>query len=191
MVMVPVLVVMSGALAFSAFSGSATTNLSATAGNVDFTQNYVGYYLYGSAHPVDPAYGTPTQTTTVIQLTADNFSPGSWVEFNLTFNYTGTVPIMLKEKTTVSGSGIPGGGFANYSTEANEFVYGQQFVGVNGAPGFYYNVTPMPSGVINPGSSAGNISYHVFIGLANTNNDNGMIGATFSLSTMIEITSVP
>ncbi len=190
MVMVPVLVVMSGALAFSAFTGGASTTVTSTAGNIDFSQNFTGYYLYGSAHPIDPAYGTPTVTTTEIQLSADNFSPGSWIEFNLSLNYTGTVPIMLSETTSVSGSGLPGGGFATYNVAASEFAYGQELTG-NGAPGFYYNVTPMPSGVINPGSSAGNVSYHVFIGLANTNNDNGMISATFNLSTEILITSVP
>ena len=191
MVMVPVLVVMSGALAFSAFTGGASTTVTSTAGNIDFSQNFTGYYLYGSAHPIDPAYGTPTVTTTEIQLSADNFSPGSWIEFNLSFNYTGTVPIVLSETTSVSGSGISGGGFATYNAAASDFVYGQELTGVNGAPGFYYNVTPMPSGVITPGSSAGNLSYHVFIGLANTSNDNGMITATFNLSTEIIITSVP
>ena len=54
MVMVPVLVVMSGALAFSAFTGGASTTVTSTAGNIDFSQNFTGYYLYGSAHPIDP-----------------------------------------------------------------------------------------------------------------------------------------
>ena len=190
MVMVPVLVVMSGAMAFSAFTGGASTVVTSTAGNIDFSQNFTGYYLYGNAHPIDPAYGTPTVTTTEIQLSADNFSPGSWVEFNLSLNYTGTVPIVLSETTSVSGSGLPGGGFATYSAVPSDFVYGQQLTGT-GAPGFYYYVTPVPSGTISPGSSAGNVSYHVFIGLANTGNDNGMISASFSLTTDITITSVP
>ncbi len=185
---VPVLVMMSGALAFSAFSGGATTIVSTTAGNIDFSQNFTGYYLYGSAHPIDPAYATPSQTTTQITLSADNFSPGSWIEFNLTLNYTGTVPIVLSETTTTgSVSGAAGGIIYNHSAPSSTFKYGTELTGY----GFYYNVTSVPSGVIEPNSPAGNVSYHVFIGLANSSNDNGFIGSSFNLTTTITVTSVP
>lgn len=195
MILVPVLVVMGGALAFSAFTGTAVTNVSASAGNVNFNIGESSYYLYGYAHPVDPSYGTPTATSAETYVSAANLSPGSWVEFNVTLNVTATVPVTLSEAIALSGTPNAASGTvttSNYSVSSSAFVYGQELTETN--PGFYYNVSSTPSitssTVLMPNSSGvTQYTFHIFVGLANTNNDNGMIGATFGMDMTITLTS--
>ena len=123
LVMVPVLVVMGGAVAFSAFSGDVTTNVTATAGNIsvnEYATLYSGYSKYTSVK-VTGGFGSNTNTAylndsmvypanketnlatvpgesagaqnVVYWVNVSQLSPGDWVQINLVLEDKGPLGI--------------------------------------------------------------------------------------------------
>ena len=208
MVMVPVLVVMSGALAFSAFSGTATTNVSATAGYLSWEQSITSTYTYehntavannsASVPQVSTAKTGPNVTD--MQLSVSNLAPGNWIVFNITVKNTGSVGLMLSGATittmelNATGVNTPTNGLVNYSVSKSDFVYGKALnpstpssptsaIGV----GYYFAVTEVPSGSIDNGGST---MYQIFLGLG-SNSGNAYQESSFMLNVGITVTSDP
>ena len=123
LVMVPVLVVMGGALVFSAFSGDVTTNVTATAGHIsvnEYATLYSGYSKYTSVK-VTGGFGSNTNTAylndskvypvnketnlatvpsesagaqdVVYWVNVSQLSPGDWVQINLVLEDKGPMGI--------------------------------------------------------------------------------------------------
>lgn len=134
LVMVPVLVVMGGALAFSAFSGSVTTNVTATAGHIsvnEYATLYSGYSKYTSVK-VTGGFGKNTNTAylndskvypvnketnlatvpsessgsqnLVYWVNVSQLSPGNWVQINLVLEDKGPLGIEFADPV-ISASG--------------------------------------------------------------------------------------
>ena len=192
MVMVPVLVVMSGALAFSAFSGSITTNVNASAGYLSWQQNETSHYTYMHNTEVGTNFsdGTYVKTSTsgpnvtTQDISVTNLAPGNWIEFNFTVYNTGSVGLMLTH-VSVSTMGANG---ANMSVSSNDFMYGSALnVSADSSFAYLYNVSSIPSGSIDQGSST---TYHVYLGM-NEYAGNMYQESTFSLTVQITVTSDP
>jgi hypothetical protein len=191
MVMVPVLVVISGALAFSAFSGTATTNVSATAGYLSWDQSITSTYTFEHNTAVSNnssnvgTVHTPTsgKNATNMILSVSNLAPGNWVVFNITIKNTGSVGFILTQYSpSVIFPSSPAIGLAVNGEFAN-FSYGHPISG-------HYlkiNVTEVQSGSIDPGQSA---SYQVFIGLGQSTG-NAYQGSSVTLRIPIIVTSDP
>ena len=200
MVMVPVLVVMSGALAFSAFSGTATTNVSATAGYISWDQSLVNNYTYmnntnvvinsSSVSSVHTGSNAPNMTDMSVGIT--NLAPGNWVELNFSIKNTGSVGLMFSlgtKTTTISYSNGTTG--YNKSVSSSDFTYGKELN--NGYNGYEYAVSGLPSGSVDVGSS---VTFHVFIGLDNAAGfgqyeQNNLEGSHFTLGVDITVSSDP
>ena len=134
LVMVPVLVVMGGALAFSAFSGNVTTSVTARAGQIsvnEFATLYSGYSKYTSVK-VTGGFGTNTNTAylndskvypvnkeanlatvpsestgaqnLVYWVNVSQLSPGDWVQINLVLEDKGPLGIEFADPA-ISTSG--------------------------------------------------------------------------------------
>ncbi|EQB71177.1 MAG: hypothetical protein AMDU1_APLC00033G0028 [Thermoplasmatales archaeon A-plasma] len=180
--LVPVLVVMSGALAFSAFSGSITTNVSATAGYMSYNQNMVltGYYsdntLLTLAYGNYPANGSLTASMSTMTLPV---------------NYTGHVnsnlPIDL--------------GWAGLHTQANNSVKSQTVEVEGMAPGswaqFEFTITNNGSVgfIITTGTPVGSQSSTVTSGMTNFTTASSASAFTTDMSSdsgyVIYVSSVP
>lgn len=192
MALVPVLVVMSGALAFSAFSGTATTNVSASAGYLAWTQTETSNYTYQSNTMVGTTFAagahvsTPTTgpNVTAESISVSDLAPGNWVEFNLTITNTGTVGLML-HGVTIPTAETPAG-LTNTSVSSTDFTYGSALKDTS-ASGYLYNVSSIPSVSIDPGSS---VTYHIYLGL-NEPAGNSYQGSTFTLGVHIDVISDP
>ena len=196
MVMVPVLVVMSGALAFSAFSGTATTNVSATAGYLSWEQTISSNYTYHNNTKVTSSYpsmGVSTHKTgpnaTDMEISVNNLAPGNWVEFNVTITNTGSVGLMLSgatiTTTELNGTTMQRDSTAltNDTMASTSFMYGQAL----GGTGYLYNVTEVPSGSIDNGGTA---TYQIFLGLG-SDSGNAYQESMFTLNVGIIVTSDP
>ena len=109
LLIVPVFLIASGALAYSAFSGSALTNVSAKAGTLTFDESgeLAGYYAHNTNMTLVTGYGSHSRTLEINENTSTgkelgtvpydayaslsliyyvnltNLAPGNWV--NLTF----------------------------------------------------------------------------------------------------------
>ena len=150
--LVPVLVVMSGALAFSAFSGSITTNVSATAGYMSYNQNMVltGYYsdntLLTLAYGNYPANGSAPMSTMTLPV-------------NYTDHTNSALPIDL--------------GWAGLHKQANNSVKSQTVEVEGMAPGswaqFEFTITNNGSVgfIITTGTPVGYQSSSVAVGMTN------------------------
>ncbi len=205
MVMVPVLVVMSGALAFSAFSGTATTNVSATAGYLSWEQSISSTYTYEHNTLVknnSKTVGTVTTpktgaNDTDMKLTVSNLAPGNWIVFNITVKNTGSVGLMLSgakittKELNATGVNTPTNGLVNYSVSMSDFVYGKALSPSTPSStpgvGYYYAVTEVPSGSIDNGGST---MYQIFLGLG-SNSGNAYQESSFMLNVGITVTSDP
>lgn len=118
--MVPMLIVMSGALAFSAFSGNISNNVTASAGTLSYNENVtvvnyysgntmlgVGNYYNGQgsfatqlgpndgnpiANPVELGWaGVSNSGMATLNFNVSNMAPGNWVEFQVYDVNNGTV----------------------------------------------------------------------------------------------------
>ena len=205
MVMVPVLVVMSGALAFSAFSGTATTNVSATAGYLSWEQSVTSTYTYQHNTVVTNNSKTVATVTTPksgpnvtdMKLSVSNLAPGNWIVFNITVTNTGSVGLMLSGATTTTmelnatGVNAPANGLVNDSVSMSDFMYGMPLLPSStssaGGVGYYYAVTEMPSGSIDNGGST---MYQIFLGLG-SGSGNAYQESSFTLNVGITVTSDP
>ena len=198
MVMVPVLVVMSGALAFSAFSGTATTNVSATAGYLSWEQSITSTYTYEHNTAVAnnsasvPHVSTPKTgpNDTDMMLTVSNLAPGNWIVFNITVMNTGSVGLELSGATittmelNATGVNTNLNGLVNSTASSSStFTYGSALSGT----GYIYYVTEVPSGSIDNGGST---MYHIFLGLGSGSGNNYQ-ESSFTLNVGITVTSDP
>ena len=199
---VPVLVVMSGALAFSAFSGTITTNVDASAGYISFNQQAM-LYNYSASNTVMSVDGMtlsiPESSSTAVMMplgwagldslnsntttqtvTLGNMAPGNWATFEFTVTNNGSVGFELSSvspTTTVSPSDLD-----LAAISANTW---SSFSADMGGTGYVYMVTSIPSGSIDNGGTA---SYYVVIGLAN-GSGNTYQESSLSLSIAVTVTS--
>lgn len=194
---VPVLVVMSGALAFSAFSGSITTNVNASAGYLSWEQSITSTYTYEHNTAVTnnsanvPSVSTPKTgpNMTSMDLTVSNLAPGNWIVFNITVTNTGSVGLELSGSTiatqelNATGVNTPTNGLTNSTVSTDDFVYGSALSGT----GYEYAVTEVPSGSVDNG---GTVTYQIFLGLGSTSG-NIYQESTFTLNVGITVTSDP
>ena len=194
---VPVLVVMSGALAFSAFSGSITTNVNASAGYLSWEQSITSTYTYEHNTAVTnnsanvPSVSTPKTgaNMTSMDLTVSNLAPGNWIVFNITVTNTGSVGLELSGSTiatqelNATGVNTPTNGLTNSTASTDDFVYGSALSGT----GYEYAVTEVPSGSVDNG---GTVTYQIFLGLGSTSG-NIYQESTFTLNVGITVTSDP
>ncbi len=190
--MVPVLVVMSGALAFSAFTGSATTQVNASAGYLAWSQTETSQYVYHDNTQVTSTFSpgntvsTPTSgpNMTTLTITVNDLAPGNWAVFNFTITNTGTVGFILDEKVTTMGPAAP---LTNQSVSSDElsttFTYGQPL----GETGYYYYVSPIPSTSIDP---QGTVHFQIYVGLG-SQSDNSYQESAFSITVSLSVTSDP
>ena len=194
---VPVLVVMSGALAFSAFSGSITTNVNASAGYLSWEQSITSTYTYEHNTAVTnnsanvPSVSTPKTgpNMTSMDLTVSNLAPGNWIVFNITVTNTGSVGLELSGSTiatqelNATGVNTQTNGLTNSTVSTGDFVYGSALSGT----GYEYAVTEVPSGSVDNG---GTVTYQIFLGLGSTSG-NIYQESTFTLNVGITVTSDP
>ncbi|HLH86199.1 MAG TPA: hypothetical protein VKU79_04980 [Thermoplasmataceae archaeon] len=195
--MVPVLVVMSGALAFSAFSGSITTNVNASAGYISFNQQ-AWLYNYSASNTVmtvdnmplaipSPASFTPMSlgwagldnsgNVTEQTVNVGNMAPGNFVTFEFEVTNNGSVGFVLSSATpTTAVSGGLG------SVDATSWSVFKEDMS---STGYVYMVTSIPSGSIDNGHTA---SYFVVVGLA-SGSDNSYEESTFALTITVTVTS--
>lgn len=123
LIVVPLMMVMSGALAFSAFNGTITTNVSASAGDMTFSMGSEihGSYFHNTFLTVTGGNGENTviltgsnvvtgsslatvpvsggAKTIVYWLNISNLAPGNWVGFTFTLVNTGSVGLIFNTPT--------------------------------------------------------------------------------------------
>lgn len=186
MVIVPVMVVMSGALAFSAFTGTITTNVNADAGYLLWEQSVTSTYTYEHNTMVQnssTSMGATNQTmASTVTLSVSNLAPGNWVVFNITVTNNGSVGFILGVGTITTTETA---GLTNNSTSSSTFVFGSAL----GGYGYYYAVNEI-SGFgtsIDVGSTA---TYQVFVGLGALSG-NAYEESSFTVSIPITVTSDP
>ncbi len=182
--LVPVLVVMSGALAFSAFSGTITTDVTASAGQLNYYEKVTSNYTYEDNTAVTNSSSVSDSTVT---LTVSNLAPGNWIVFNITV-YNEGVGMMLTGTTNItaitpSDLGSNAVNAVTPSDASSTFMYGSELTGV----GYYYAVTGVPSGSIN---TDGSHIYSVYVGLG-SNSDSSYEGSVFTLTVTITVSSDP
>lgn len=192
MVMVPVLVVMSGALAFSAFTGNITTNVNASAGYIGWSENVTGIYSYMDNTHVSTTFknvSTPSfsEDSTIMSLSVTNLAPGNWVLFNITIKNTGSVGLELSTPNTMvnmSGVSSPNGSTTTTpTTSSSNFTFGSSLAGM----GYEYYVTSPYTGSLDHGSST---SFQVYIGLG-SGSGNAYQKSTTELTITMTATSDP
>jgi hypothetical protein len=188
---VPVLVVMSGALAFSAFTGTISTTVDSSAGYLLWEQGVSSSYIYEQNTPVttlsDVSVGATniTMASSVTITISDNFAPGNWAVYNITVTNNGSVGFVLGVGTIVTAG--PNGllGLTNSSVPYGTFVFGSALTGT----GFEYAVS-LADGFgssISPGHST---TYSVYVGLGGSSG-NSYEESTFSVTFPITVTSDP
>ncbi|MFG1449895.1 MAG: hypothetical protein AAE983_04565 [Thermoplasmataceae archaeon] len=190
--MVPVLVVMSGALAFSAFTGNITTNVNATAGYIGWSENVTGTYSYMHNTNLTNTFtnvSTPSysEDSTIMNLGVSNLAPGNWIVFNITIKNTGSVGLELSTPSTmVNSSGVTPSDahiMTSQTTSSSNFSYGSSLAGM----GYEYYVTSPSTGSLDHGQST---SFQVFIGLGSGSGNNYQKSTT-ELNIKITATSDP
>lgn len=184
--LVPVLVVMSGALAFSAFTGNITTNVNASAGYIGWSENVTGTYVHMDNTAVKTTYknvSTPSfsEDSTTMNLGVTNLAPGNWVVFNITVTNTGSVGLELSGATVTSTT--TSSGLSSMATGSGSFSYGMNLSG----NGYLYNVTEMASGSLDHGQST---HFQIFIGLGDGSQNTYQDSST-SLTVTITASSDP
>lgn len=170
MVMVPILITMSGALAFSAFTGTLTTNVSANSGDFQLTEaaNIADYNATNTVVSVagpggsmtaagmapleqlGTAYLTSGMLTLSISIT--NLAPGDWVDLIFAVNNTGTVGAFLGTPMVSA----PGWYTASF-----------------GASGVYNKSMDQGFAYANGSNSNGALAYFIYTGNAYTTSSTG------------------
>ena len=214
MALVPVLVVMSGALAFSAFTGTVTTNVTASSATFSLSEagNVVLYNATNTAVSITGTNGvamttagvTPLEqlgtinavnkvTDATFSVSVANLAPGDFVTLIFAINNTGTSAVNLG---AMSFSGVG----ANWVTATFSTTNG--VIGTDGAAGFAYGglsdyaIYPgnayttgttssyVPSGVLAPGGTA---VFWFSVGLTSNagNNYAGMSSGTLTLTASV------
>ena len=121
LLVVPVFLIASGALAYSAFSGNALTNVSAKAGSLTFDESgeLAGFYAHNTNMTLVTGYGSHSVTIPINESTSTglelgtvpyngytsvalvyyvnltNLAPGNWVNLTLTIANGGTVGFIV------------------------------------------------------------------------------------------------
>lgn len=122
LMIVPIMLTLSGAMAYSAFSGSVTTNVTATAGTLTYSigTEVVDYYSMNTNISVSGGVGSDTSVVYLLgntvtgqellapvpvsggsgvpiiyYLNVSNLAPGNWVHVEITLTNTGTVGLIF------------------------------------------------------------------------------------------------
>ena len=134
--MVPLLIGLSGAMAFSQFTGTDSKQIAATAGTFSMTEGATVSNYYASSGsmmtvggPVEdgqaavtwsPSSSTNTLGTSTLaagesamtyDITVSNLAPGEWVSITFLLSNTGSLAITLSPSTLTSGQS---GGYTDY-----------------------------------------------------------------------------
>jgi len=173
LVIVPLMVVMSGSFAYSAFTGSVETSVHASAGYLAWEQTVTSNYIYQKYQKIvcnyenNNEYGQSGGKTksgpsaTSQNLTVSNLGPGNWVEFNVTVDNTGTEGFILSGYTVFTSVENSGDSYHNLQCgyqQYNNYICGKPLKGNE----YSYSVCGIPSGSVSPGH---NTTYHVYVGL--------------------------
>lgn len=172
LLIVPILLIASGSILFSSFTGSILTTVNSTAaGDPAWNQYVSSTYTFSDNTKIANQTSITEPTSTVDQGSIDisifNLAPGNWVEFNITVTNTGSSNIMLSNYSlTTSEQNFEGiqGILTNDSIALNAFKFGYALLGT----GYLYNVSGLPSNVLFPGESA---VYTIFLGLGYASNN--------------------
>ncbi len=202
--MVPVLVVMSGAIAFSAFSGSIDTGVSASAGTLSFNENATLVQAYASntqmtvtgangmlntvggaaptvsVYPVGLGWASPSAGLS-ISYTANvaNMAPGNWVEIQFYLTNNGTTGFILNGAPVLAQNAAGAAASNNVTLAPSLSDFGATGVS-SGTAGFVYYLTSTPT-TTSSIDSGHNFVYDLYIGLDNSSG-NYWQGASFSFT---------
>ena len=210
MALVPVLVVMSGALAFSAFTGTVTTNVTATSATFSLTEagNVALYNATNTVVTIDGINGASMTTAGVAPLeqlgtitavsggvdlsfsvSVNNLAPGDFVSMVFAINNTGTSAVNLGTMSVTPN----GWNLGTFSASTG-------VIGDNGATGFVYSnpsvygiypgnaykttATSATSGILLPGGTA---VFYFYVGLTSNagNNYAGQTSGTLTLTASV------
>ena len=215
MALVPVLVVMSGALAFSAFTGTVTTNVTATSATFSLSEagNVAVYNATNTVVSITGPNGVAMTTTGVAPLeqlgtitavngasdaifsvSVNNLAPGDFVSLIFAINNTGTSAVNLG---AMSFSGVGANWMAATFSSTNGVV-----ATTSGAAGFAYgglsDYAIYPGNAYKPGTSSsyvpsgvlapgGTAIFWFFVGLTSNagNNYAGMTSRTLTLTASV------
>ena len=216
MVMVPVLVVMSGALAFSAFTGSITTNVSAASGDLNFNQqafiaqwnstntqlgvgatNVTGVETGSMALATDHPYATSEWTMMSLGWAGAKYGDTITQSVNVSNLAPGNFAVFKFQVTnngtvgmilsSVSASGTSGTGVTTASSYSEFLGAMSQSSSDSGLYVFANLTTPAGTSIDNGGSAY----YTVYVGLAGGSSNTDMSTSLPSVSVTASITSDP
>ncbi len=215
--MVPLLIGLSGALAFSQFSGTDNKVINATAGTLQFTESaeISAYsidagsqlavagpsagYGYGQSNPLGGsmdlgilASGSSSDSMTYT-IAAAGLSPGDWVEITYTLTNTGSVAFSASvasgspSVTVTGGSGSPAATAVGAQSVSMTFPSGSD---ATGNTWLYSDMTAatFPISLFPPPSTSNVVTFNVYIGLGN-GVGNGYQLSTMSYSLTIDVTT--
>jgi hypothetical protein len=178
--LVPILIGMSGALAFSAWTGSDTKNITATAGTFSFSEGGMvtnfetdginNIYIFSGPNPatdsssfteVSSGLTLSTLSDTIVNnvetisyyVAVQNLTPGEWVELNFSLSNTGNVAFSATGSVLSHIGGSMG--------SASSFENGE-LLNTN-TEGFIFASQNLPSSTIV--SAGGTIYFNVYVGL--------------------------
>ena len=210
--MVPLLIGLSGAVAFSQFTGSDNKVINATAGTLQFTESaeitsvaidpssmlyvagpsYVygaGYTPFGGAMDLGSMVSSSGSNTMTYTINAGRLTPGDWFSVQFTLANTGSVPFLA----SVSGSGatvsVRPNSLSALPASISNFPTGSDALG---STWLYLDNTASVfpgSGLFMPTSGASSVvTFNVYIGLGNSA-DNTYQSSTFTDSLTITFTT--
>jgi hypothetical protein len=213
MALVPVLVVMSGALAFSAFTGTVTTNVTASSASFSLTEagNVALYNATNTRVTITGPNGVSMTSTGVAPLEqlgtiqavsgasdatfyvgVNNLAPGDYVSLVFAINNTGSSAVNLGAMSfsTVGTGWVPAtfsptSGVVATSSGASGFAYSLPSVyGIYPGNAYTTKAVSEPSGVLAPGGTA---VFYFLIGLTSNapSSDAGMNSGTLILTASV------
>ncbi|MBX8634969.1 MAG: hypothetical protein KIS30_03175 [Thermoplasmata archaeon] len=195
--MIPLLIGLSGAMAFSQFTGTDSKAITATAGTFSMTEGAAvsSYYVSSGSMmtvggPVEDGHaavtwtpssdsgklGTSTlavgESSMTYDITVSNIAPGEWVNVTFTLTNTGSLAITLLPGmlTSAQSSGVGGaalGAITNDSASSTSFVNG---VALSGSGWAYsvFGLYPTSPTVLTPTGASSVTTFTVSIGLGDS-----------------------
>ncbi len=210
--MVPLLIGLSGAVAFSQFTGSDNKVINATAGTLQFTESAEitsvamdpssmlsvagpsatygagGTPFSGGAMDLGSMVSSSGTNTMTYTISASGLAPGDWFAVQFTLANTGSVPFLAT---------VPGGGATvsvNPNSLSSQAAALTQFPSGSDATGSTWlyldnTATAFGSGLFMPTSGGSSVvTFNVYIGLGN-NAGNSYEGSTFTYSLTITVST--
>jgi len=210
--MVPLLIGLSGAMAFSQFTGTDNKVINATAGNLQFSEgaeiNSVAFdpgsllYVagpgtsYGAGQP-NPFGGSMdlgtlassgSSDSMTYTINAGGFTPGDWIGIQFTLTNTGNVPFTATiasgfPAVTVSPSGLTSTVVTMSSFPAGSDAIGNTWLYLDNT------ASTFGSGLFMPTSGVSSVvTFNVYIGLGNGAGNNYQ-GSSFTYSLTIDVST--